>query len=113
MEEYISRQAARRAIEHYDPAFCSVIDGVPAANVVPAEEETHLELWELEAEGGNWVWVVSEDPNLTVRAWAYVGEEAAYTFWEYRPNKLIGTVTLWFGDYGKEWIAYRTRQPDT
>lgn len=35
MKEYIEREAARRAIEHADPAFCYCIDHVPAADVAP------------------------------------------------------------------------------
>lgn len=36
--EYIEREAARRAIEHADPAFCYVLDYVPTADV---EEVRH------------------------------------------------------------------------
>ena len=35
MVEYIEREAARRAIEHADPAFCYCIDNIPAAEVAP------------------------------------------------------------------------------
>lgn len=35
MKEYIEREAARRAIEHADPAFCYCIDYVPAADLSP------------------------------------------------------------------------------
>lgn len=33
MTEYIEREAARRAIEHADPAICYVLDYVPSAEV--------------------------------------------------------------------------------
>lgn len=33
MKEYIEREAARRAIEHADPAFCYVLDYVPSEKV--------------------------------------------------------------------------------
>lgn len=34
MTEYIKKEDARRAIEHYDPAFCFCIEYIPAADVV-------------------------------------------------------------------------------
>lgn len=37
MPEYIEREAARRAIEHADPAFCYCIDNIPAAEVAPVD----------------------------------------------------------------------------
>ena len=30
-KEYIERDAARRTIEHYDPAYSSILDNIPAA----------------------------------------------------------------------------------
>ena len=33
-KEYIEREAVSRTIEHYDPAYCFVLDYVPAADVV-------------------------------------------------------------------------------
>lgn len=43
MKEYIEREAARRAIEHADPAFCYCIDYVPAADVAPVVHAKWIE----------------------------------------------------------------------
>lgn len=38
MTEYIKKEDARRAIEHYDPAFCFCIEYIPAADVVEVDK---------------------------------------------------------------------------
>ena len=58
---------------------------------------------------GEWVWVISSDPDLTVSGWAYIAASQAHTLWEYKPDRLLGNVKLDFEDYGKTWLAYRSK----
>lgn len=59
-----------------------------------------------------WVWVISNDPDLTVSGWAYVSETGAITVWEYKPDSIVGNVQLRWEDYGKTWLAYRHKQKE-
>ena len=65
-----------------------------------------LTLDELRGMRGKWVWVVSPDKDLTVSAWAYVGANHVFTYWEYDNDELVGRVVYNLCDYGA-WIAYR------
>lgn len=73
------------------------------------EPDKPLTLDELREMRYGWVWVECEDPHLTFKAWAYVGQEKVHTLWEYQPDNLLGNVSLNFETYGKEWLAYRSR----
>ena len=64
-----------------------------------------LSLEQLKAMHGQWVWIVSPDADMTVSAWAYVGENQVFTYWEYKPDKLVGRVVYNICDYG-DWLAY-------
>ena len=68
-----------------------------------------LTLGELRGMDGEWVWVISSDPDLTVSGWAYIAASQAHTLWEYKPDRLLGNVKLDFEDYGKTWLAYRSK----
>lgn len=68
-----------------------------------------LTLEELRGMDGEWVWVISSDPDLTVSGWAYIAASQAHTLWEYKPDRLLGNVKLDFEDYGKTWLAYRSK----
>ena len=70
------------------------------------EKNDPLTLDELRGMRGKWVWVVSPDKDLTVSAWAYVGANHVFTYWEYDNDELVGRVVYNLCDYGA-WIAYR------
>ena len=70
------------------------------------EKNDPLTLDELRGMRGKWVWVVSPDKDLTVPAWAYVGANRVFTYWEYDNDELVGRVVYNLCDYGA-WIAYR------
>lgn len=70
------------------------------------EKNDPLTLDELRGMRGKWVWVVSPDKDLTVSAWAYVGANRVFTYWEYDNDELVGRVVYNLCDYGA-WIAYR------
>ena len=73
------------------------------------ENSQLLTLEELRGMDGEWVWVISSDPDLTVSGWAYIAASQAHTLWEYKPDRLLGNVQLDFEDYGKTWLAYRSK----
>lgn len=60
---------------------------------------------------GKWVWVVSPDKDLTVSGWAYVGANRVFTYWEYKPDELVGRVVYNLSDYGA-WLAYACQPID-
>ena len=64
-----------------------------------------LTVEQLKAMRGKWVWIISPDADMTVSAWAYVGENQVFTYWEYEPDKLVGRVVYNICDYGG-WLAY-------
>lgn len=68
-----------------------------------------LTLEELRRMDGEWVWAISSDLDLTVSGWAYIVASQAHTLWEYKPDRLLGNVQLDFEDYGKTWLAYRSK----
>lgn len=73
------------------------------------ENPQPLTLEDLRGMDGEWVWAISSDPDLTVSAWAYIVASQAHTLWEYKPDRLLGNVQLDFENYGKTWIAYRSK----
>lgn len=73
------------------------------------ENPQPLTLEDLRGMDGEWVWVISSDPDLTVSGWAYIAASQAHTLWEYKPDRLLGNVKLDFEDYGKTWLAYRSK----
>ena len=75
-----------------------------AALISPPNDPLTLD--ELRGMRGKWVWVVSPDKDLTVSAWAYVGANHVFTYWEYDNDELVGRVVYNLCDYGA-WIAYR------
>ncbi len=74
-----------------------------------AKQELPLTLEDLRGMDGEWVWAISSDPDLTVSAWAYIVASQAHTLWEYKPDRLLGNVQLDFENYGKTWLAYRSK----
>lgn len=72
-----------------------------------AEKNEPLTLDERREMRYGWVWIISDDPDLTVSGWAYVSETGAITIWEYKPDSIVGNVQLEWEDYGKTWLAYR------
>lgn len=73
------------------------------------ENPQPLTLEDLRGMDGEWVWAISSDPDLTVSAWAYIVASQAHTLWEYKPDRLLGNVQLDFENYGKTWLAYRSK----
>lgn len=73
------------------------------------ENSQPLTLEDLRGMDGEWVWAISSDPDLTVSAWAYIVASQAHTLWEYKPDRLLGNVQLDFENYGKTWLAYRSK----
>lgn len=90
------------------PERIELIDAALSALYAQQKREKNepLTLEELIQKRGGWVWIVSGDPDLTVCGWAYVGTQEVYTFWEYAPDAIIGTVQLDISDYDKTWLAY-------
>ena len=76
------------------------------------ESNEPLTLAELRKMRYGWVWVISDDPDLTVSGWAYVSETGAITIWEYKPDSIVGNVQLEWEEYGKTWIAYSHQPKD-
>ena len=73
------------------------------------ENPQPLTLEDLRGMDGEWVWAISSDPDLTVSAWAYIVASQAHTLCEYKPDRLLGNVQLDFENYGKTWLAYRSK----
>lgn len=73
------------------------------------ENPQPLTLEDLRGMDGEWVWAISSDPDLTVSAWTYIVASQAHTLWEYKPDRLLGNVQLDFENYGKTWLAYRSK----
>lgn len=81
----------------------------PDVEQAERENPQPLTLEDLRGMDGEWVWAISSDPDLTVSAWAYIVASQAHTLWEYKPDRLLGNVQLDFENYGKTWLAYRSK----
>lgn len=85
---------------NFDEAF-KELENLKVAIARPGKP---LTLDQLKTMRGKWVWIISPDADMTVSAWAYVGENHVFTYLEDH-DKLVVRRTYNICDYGA-WLTY-------